>query len=63
MEIKVNIECDLEHYFGNWGAENLDTVIKDKIKSEVLRKIADTPEYKKAIKQRFDLMMEEIDNF
>ena len=49
MTLKINITVDLDDFLGGWGSDDLNEMVRDEIKKEVMTQVKKTPEYKKHV--------------
>lgn len=50
--MKINITIDLDDFMGNWSGGGLNDIIQEEMKSEVLKNLKKSPEYKSFIKKK-----------
>ena len=59
MKISVNVE--LTDFKEIYGDDSLDTIIKEEIKFEVLKRVKESPEYIAIVKEREIFMMDNLE--
>ena len=50
--MKLNVEVDLEDFMDTFGGENLETMISDHVKAEVMKLVKKDPKYKAYINKK-----------
>lgn len=61
MDLKISVEFNMSDFIERWGDDSLEQCIKDEIKTEVIRKVKSTDEYKAIVKDREIAMLESLD--
>lgn len=62
MDLKINLEFDLNDFFERWGDDSLEQCIREEMKAEVLKKVKASDQYKALVKKRMSIVMQSLDN-
>ena len=61
MEMKISVNVELTDFKEIYGDDSLDTIIKEEIKFEVLKRVKESPEYIAIVKEREIFMMDNLE--
>ena len=61
VEMKISVNVELTDFKEIYGDDSLDTIIKEEIKFEVLKRVKESPEYIAIVKEREIFMMDNLE--
>ena len=62
MDMKISVDFDLSEFKEIWGDDSLSQCIMEEVKSEVLKKVKASDEYKAIVEGRMHAMMSKLND-